>query len=403
MDISAKDVRTAFGIAEPEDMPPLSLNEYQNLALASDKSSAPGTGGIGFLLLGLYGEVGSVLSEFKKRQRDKNAYVAYKFSALEELGDVLWYSAAIAHAFGVELSRVATLAANLEAVTPSEPASHAIGTFRELQPQGRLFLGPIAAPGVQLRLVALGARTAELLALQGSEDAYRVTQLARVFRALVDAAEDADASLEEAALRNLMKTHGRWPKVRNWGQLYDDERDEDERFPRSIEVIFKEKTVQGRKFVIQKIRGVNIGDRLSDNSKVADDYRFHDVFHLAFAAILGWSPVLRALLKLKRKSDDELDEQQDGARAIIAEEGISNWIFSHGIRHASFETVDSLDFSLLKTIRDMVQGYEVQDRPLWMWEHAILEGFRVFRELKEYRGGVVMADLASRSLTYRRR
>lgn len=58
-------------------------------------------------------------------------------------------------------------------------------------------------------------------------------------------------------------------------------------------------------------------------------YRFHDVFHLAYAAVLGWSPVLRALLKCKRKSHPWLDENQDGARAILIEEGISTFVFNH--------------------------------------------------------------------------
>lgn len=38
-------------------------------------------------------------------------------------------------------------------------------------------------------------------------------------------------------------------------------------------------------------------------------------------AILGWSPNLRALLDLKRESDCETDETQDGARAVFAEDG----------------------------------------------------------------------------------
>ena len=42
---------------------------------------------------------------------------------------------------------------------------------------------------------------------------------------------------------------------------------------------------------------------------------FHDVFHLAYAAVLGWSPTTRALLKIKRKSRPEIDENEDGARA----------------------------------------------------------------------------------------
>jgi hypothetical protein len=170
--------------------------------------------------------------------------------------------------------------------------------------------------------------------------------------------------------------------------------------PRKLEITFREKSVGGRTYVIQSSHGLNLGDRLTDNRPDPDDYRFHDVFHLSYAAILGWSPVLRALLKVKRKSTPHVDEQQDGARAIITEEGISNWIFAHGLRHQAFDGVDSLDFALLKTIREMVKGYEVESRPLWMWEHAILEGFRVFRELQRHRGGTVTANLTSRSLTY---
>ena len=61
--------------------------------------------------------------------------------------------------------------------------------------------------------------------------------------------------------------------------------------------------------------GKFIGDSLSDNAYVDDGYRFHDVMHLAHMAVLGWSPVMRNLLKLKRKSQPTIDEVEDGARA----------------------------------------------------------------------------------------
>ena len=48
----------------------------------------------------------------------------------------------------------------------------------------------------------------------------------------------------------------------------------------------------------------------------------------------------------------------------------------------------------------MVSGFEVANLPLWQWERAILEGFRVFRLLLENKGGTVIADLRRRSLTY---
>jgi hypothetical protein len=79
-----------------------------------------------------------------------------------------------------------------------------------------------------------------------------------------------------------------------------------------------------RRYVLQRCNGVLIGDRLSDNVAHADDYRFHDVFHYAYAAVLGWSPVTRALFRLRRKSDPAIDEAQDGARAVLIEEGASD-------------------------------------------------------------------------------
>ena len=79
--------------------------------------------------------------------------------------------------------------------------------------------------------------------------------------------------------------------------------------------------------MFQPCDGINIGDRLTDNAVTPDDYRFHDVFHFAYVAVLSWSPVLRSLLRLKRKSDPEIDEAQDGARAMLIEEGITTWIF----------------------------------------------------------------------------
>ena len=61
-----------------------------------------------------------------------------------------------------------------------------------------------------------------------------------------------------------------------------------------------EKAVNNQTYVFLRCNGINIGDRLTDNKLEKDDYRFHDVFQLANAAILGWSPVLRALLRVKR-------------------------------------------------------------------------------------------------------
>ena len=383
---------------------PLGLNEYQRFTTRTDRNDRPAIEGLGFVLLGLFGETGSLLSELKKKQRDKDAYVAYHDSVIEELGDALWYFANGALRAGISLS---ALAQQVTATLADWDYQGRPGptTFADLQKRQNEFSGPLASDLVERRLLALAGKVGLLLEdfSSGRINANRdvlSADLVEIFRTLIAAADVADVSLDEAARRNVTKTLGRWPTDLEWGPLYDEDYDPDEQLPRRIIMVFKEKEVGGRHYVIQQCNGVNIGDRLTDNRIEPDDYRFHDVFHLAYAAILGWSPTLRAMLKVKRKSRPEVDENQDGARAILIEEGISTWIFNHGVRNANFQNVVSLDYSLLKAIRELVRGYEVESRPLWQWERAILEGFRIFRELRRYRGGAVIADLVNRTLSF---
>ena len=158
-----------------------------------------------------------------------------------------------------------------------------------------------------------------------------------------------------------------------------------------------------RTFVIQKCNNIIIGDRLTDNKIEKDDYRFHDVFHNAFAVHLGWSPVLRALFHLKRKSIPEVDENQDGARAMLIEEGVSTFIFSHGLERGLFKDINHVDYDLLKSIQEMIKGYEVERCALWQWEKAILDGFQVFRALTKYRRGYVISDIEKHSLEFKKK
>lgn len=383
---------------------PLGLDEYQRFTMKTDRHDRSGIDGLGFHLLGLFGEVGSLLSALKKKQRDKDAFIAYRDAVIEELGDVIWYFSTTASRAGLDLSIIADrISAQLEDwdyLGRPRPT-----TFSDLQKDKQPFAGPFAGEAVQKRLLALAGKVGVLLEnfstnkIQANRDVLSA-DLVEIFRSLVSAADDADVSLEDATRRNIAKVLGRWPISEEWGTLYDEDYDPDEQIPRLISMVFKEKDINGKTYVIQQCNGLNIGDRLTDNRLEPDDYRFHDVFHLAFAAILGWSPTLRALLKVKRKSRPDIDENEDGARANILEEGISTWIFNHGVRNQDFRSVTSLDYGLLKAVHELVRGYEVESRPLWQWERAILEGFRVFRELKKHRRGTVVADLKNRSISF---
>jgi len=392
----------------PEDDAVIGLDEYQAWTTQTDHKMHTGIDGLGLAMLGLFGEVGSLLSELKKKQRDQDSYLAYHDAVIEELGDVLWYFANSTNRVGLRLSvvagRVAAKLGDWDYQGSAVPRS-----FIDLQkPQAEL-IGPLASDLVERRLLRLAGKVGLLLdhfaagELTTNGDAF-TADIVELFRALLAAADDAAVSLNEAAKRNVEKTFGRWPTERRWRPLFDITSEPDEQIPRRIEMRFTEKrTMDGRFYVMQQCNGINIGDRLTDNRIPGDDYRFHDVFHLAYAAILGWSPVLRALFKVKRKRDPVIDENQDGARAILIEEGIATWIFNHGVRNYDFRSVNSLDYSLLKAIRELVRGYEVDVLPLWQWEWAILEGFRIFREIKrpENRGGIVVADLNNRTIEFR--
>jgi NTP pyrophosphatase (non-canonical NTP hydrolase) len=383
----------------------IGLDQFQSWTTLTDKNQRPGIAGIGFALLGIFGEVGSLLSELKKKQRDSNSYVAYHDSVIEEFGDVLWYLANAALRAGLRLSGVSRrIPAKLSDWNYEGRA--AARSFADLQRRKRTFKGPRSSKLVERRLLALAGKVGTLLddfssrKIDDNRDALS-GHLVEVLRTVLAAADDADVSLNEAARRNLLKTFGRWPIIPIYEPIFDEAYDQDEQLPRRIVMQFVETTVRGRKYVLQKCNGVNIGDRLTDNKLEPDDYRFHDVFHLAYAAILGWSPVLRALFRVKRKSNPDVDENQDGARAILIEEGIATWIFNHGVRHKNFENVTTLDYSLLKAIRELVTGYEVESRPLWQWERAVLEGWRIFREMKKHRGGIVTADLINHTIKFR--
>jgi NTP pyrophosphatase (non-canonical NTP hydrolase) len=384
----------------------MGMNEFQRHALATDQNASQGMDGLRFPLLGLFGEVGSLLSALKKKQRDRASYIGYENSVIEEFGDVLWYFSNIAARANLDLSVLAQrMSRDLSDWDETEP--HEFGTFGDIQPLCSTGT-PFSSIVFEQRLIELAGKTGRLMddvaanRIEHNRDAL-AGHLVEIFRALVSAADESNVDLDQAARRNVAKTTSRWPsqEQRVFPPLFDDGDDLEERLPRRIEMDIAERGPDGRKYVRLRCNELNIGDRLTDNKAEEDDYRFHDVFHLAYAAILGWSPVTRALFKVKRKGNAKLDETQDGARATLVEEGISTWIFSHASRLNYFESISSLDYPLLKTIHAQVEGYEVESSPLWLWEKAILDGYTVFRSLRRLRKGIVIADLSERSIVFK--
>lgn len=78
-------------------------------------------------LMGLFGEVGSIMAPAKKLHREKKAYVSYQSAVEEEFGDALWYLAALASRLKIELPSVFSQAVQNEGITTAVAASAIIG------------------------------------------------------------------------------------------------------------------------------------------------------------------------------------------------------------------------------------------------------------------------------------
>lgn len=181
---------------------------------------------------------------------------------------------------------------------------------------------------------------------------------------------------------------------------FDDAFGPTEQLPRTFSVSFQEVVGAPTPHVRVIFNDNQLGDIINDNSIFNDFYRYHDIFHYSFATLLGWSPCARSMMKRKRKSDSLIDEVQDGARATITEEAISLIVFNEAKRKDFYRQVKSVSKTTLRIIREMTEGFEVKIRSEKEWEFAILESYKIFRQLINNRGGKVFFDMDRRKIQY---
>lgn len=385
-----------------DEFSPLTVQDYAAQALTTDQRSDSGS--LTFPLLGLFGETGSLLSEVKKKQRDQASYVGYAAAVVEELGDVLWYLTAVAARGRLTLGDI--VGSLNRGFSDCQQAGNTTLPFTSLQPA---IMPRPTEPNAAFEKTLLQL-AGEVGLLVTDHEAGRLTdnqsalvgRLIAITRTLIQAANEAGVTLEAAAIKNLSKIFDRWPRQRIYPAPLDACAEPEEQLPRDLYIDVFERKVRGKTYVFQRCNGINIGDRLTDNAMMADDYRFHDVFHYAYVAVLGWSPVIRSLLRLKRKSDPKIDDAQDGARATLIEEGVTTWIFGKAIDLDFFANMrhGDLPIDLLKHVRQFVTGYEADQCPLWLWEEAILEGYAAFRFLREHRRGRIHIDMNNHRLSF---
>lgn len=290
-------------------------------------------------------------------------------------------------------------------------------TFAEYQEKAlETDIVPQGDAGIMVPLLGLATEVGELLSVYKMSlwkgEAHVIStrriseELGDLLWYLSNTATKFGLSLEDVASANLYKCNDRWTSNQVERQTvlpfaFDAVCPENERLPRQMEIEIRDLSELGRNKVELIVNGQKAGDHLTDNSYVSDGYRFHDVFHLAYAAVLGWSPVLRSNLRRKRKSFPKADEVEDGGRAIVIEEGISALVFYYASEHQWLEGLTKLDGELIKVIQGMTYHLEVGQCSKADWERAILNGYEVWRAIKRSCGGRISIDIDKQEIRVR--
>jgi NTP pyrophosphatase (non-canonical NTP hydrolase) len=287
----------------------MNINEYQIQANKTKQQPKTDTPNPTLYLLGLAGESGELLSAYKRYLRDGDSAKVHQGRVCEELGDLLWYIAAVADEFDIPLADVAT--------------------------------------------------------------------------------------------KNLIKCEERFADRAKEPYRFDAKYPESEQFPRQLTVVLKNITEDGKTKLRMLLDGKQpLGDDLTDNAYEDDGYRFHDVFHLVCLTLLGWSPVLRKLLERKRRSNDKVNEVEDGGRAAVIEEGISAYVFSYAIDRDHLVNISTVDYEVLRTIKGMTRHLEVHQCSPKDWSDVILKTYEIWRQLIERKDGTIHSDLDTRKIVF---
>lgn len=402
-------------------------------------------------IFGLAAEIGSVIAAIKKRLLAEDAETSWNVAndeIVKELGDVIWYSFALARIvndkkpINIFLHDVANLrreidgdgerAAKLRLVLDPEKRAKFLDaakafprTTRDMRFEDYQKIAFLTARTsdrvlVEVCLAVLSQLSAELLREKLPEIELELNTaiasrpindvLAAIAWHVAALASTYRLPLNQIAEENKKKVSRRYD-ISEPTLLHDTEFPLKEQFPRNFQVSF---ISIGQNLCRMYINGRRLGDDLTNNAYADDGYRFHDVMHFANVAKLGWSPVLRKLMKLKRKSNPQIDEIEDGARATIVEEAIIKAIHSEGVRLATLRTLasDSAEQQLflnrseisnhfLDFIHNFVKGLEVEKNQLWEWEEAIVQGYAVFHQLREEGQGTISVDLEKRAIEFK--
>lgn len=398
-------------------------------------------------LYGLVGEIGSLITEIKKQLLAPDQKWNHPTpDIIEELGDVLWYCFAFLLAYkqrpfdilafdlrnlqkeiGAEDNRsraihrtLSTKRANQFLAKSKQLLKQKNFTFQQYQNTAFLTARTANKELLEVCLAVLQQLGAQLMRSKlppieiklnkevidrptdkiVGEIIWHISALARLYGiTLTKVLQENEDKISDREVRT----------AENRTPLHDLDVPAQYKLPRRMEIAFVK--ISRTKARMYK-DGKPLGDDLTDNVYREDGYRFHDVMHLAHAAYLGWSPVLRKLLGLKRKHKNKIDEVEDGARAGIVEEAVLKIVHSEGTRadellprkkgeiRQLFPERSKISNGMLKSIRNLVKGLEAYKNRYWEWEEAITNGHKAFYDLRVEEQGTINIDLNRRELSF---
>ncbi len=432
------------------------IREYASFVEQTDQFSKKYNDGVEgapdpreIVIFGLASELGSVISAIKKEWLNEGGALSSplaKHELTEELGDAMWYAFALARisdsnpSADILMADIDHLKSEIMDQSPRSQRIREVLTKEEVI----AFLASAEAFKVNnertfsdyQKLAYKTARTERHVLLQVCA-AVLIQASGQLMRHLLPAIEkelnrqsqdqtiavllgwiawhlSAIASLYDINMNEVAEYNKEKARARHDDgiatPLHDSDAPEGQRFPQEFEVEFRAVDEQTVAIYWNNERK---GDPLRDQYSIEDGYRYHDVIHLANAAVLGWSPVLRDLFKIKRTDCKKTKQEEDGGRSAVVEELVIKFIHWEAARRAKlfhsekkaydrplFPEDEEIPFSLVKQVRELTIGHEVYANKYWEWVKAIREGYRIFHLLKQHRGGTVKVDLVQRCLSF---
>lgn len=343
--------------------------------------------------MGLFSEVGSLVSLLKKKLLNNDSNDHSNELVIEEMGDIFWYFTLITIVESIDLYELIN-DNDIDLYDKHESAIFITGI------KTRPFITVKSKESVNDTQLLFNDLIIHTTSISKDTTSEKIERFLNIYLKMM---EFLNLDLLSIVENNTFKIRNRFIPIEELHLpllSFDSTFSKDEQLPIEFEVHIVEKP-NGRAYL--KWNDVFIGSALNDNHQENDNYKYHDVFHLAFAAILHWSPTFRALIKHKRKSDPSLDETQDSGRPIVIEEGLSAWLFSISKqRGIDFTKESSISYDLLKTIQIFIRGYEVEKCPLQLWVKAIIQGYTVFNQVVENKGGIIIGNRRERTLKFRK-